>query len=113
MTADAQNLFLHRIFYLHEIATRRAGKASSVKLTLAEWVCEADKIVVLAHVLSQMSDATDSHGDRLFPDALISKLFHCVVEGRLVWTVFHNTLLVFLTQWVSLDSFPLRGVFDS
>ena len=79
-----QELFIHRVLFLHEVATRRAGKASSVRLSLQEWHAECDIMCLLGYVLSEMKRCVDGNGDRLFSNDVLDDICKRAVEGTLI-----------------------------
>ena len=78
-----QELFVKRILFLHDVATRRAGKACSVRLPLAEWLTECDRMCFVSHVLSAMAHLKDAHGNYVFDNPIIESLLKRAVEGNL------------------------------
>lgn len=82
MNQVKQEFFINRIFILHEIARRRAGKACSVRLSLEDWNREADRMSFLAHVLSSMEGLLNDAGDRVFPNDVLEKLAERAREGN-------------------------------
>ena len=83
MTVDSekQKLFMHRVLFLHEVATRRGGKSSNLRLSLQEWNNECDIMCFLAHVLLVMKTCVDDMGNRLFSAEVIDKTAERAVEG--------------------------------
>ena len=79
-----QQLFIHRVLFLHAVATRRAGKASSVRLSLQEWQAECDKMCLLGYILSDMKRCVDGNGDRLFSEDVLDAVCKRAVEGILI-----------------------------
>lgn len=85
MTIDAgkQFLFVNRVIWLHELARRRGGKGSAVRLTPAEFNQALDKMALAAHVLDFMDSQVDDDGNRLFVSAQMAALKDRLVEGSL------------------------------
>lgn len=82
MTPIKQELFLERIFHLHDISTRRAGKASVVRLAPDQFALECDRMCFQAFVLEQMEATPDS-----FPADTLRKVRLGMIEGKLVCVV--------------------------
>ena len=83
MTPDKQELFIRRVLFLHQVATRRAGKASSARLTLQDWNTEADTMCLLGHVLVDMKSCLDDDGRRVFDDDVMVKVVNRALEGTI------------------------------
>ena len=79
---DQTELFLERIFHLHDISTRRAGKASVVRLAPDQFALECDRMCFQAFVLEQMEATPDS-----FPADTLRKVRLGMIEGKLVCVV--------------------------
>ena len=81
---DAKQLvFLHRILYLHDLATRRAGKSAPVRLTLQEWAVEADRMALGTYILKAMSLLEMDDGSKVFDDAILETVKVRLLEGSL------------------------------
>ncbi|CAL1147634.1 unnamed protein product [Cladocopium goreaui] len=76
-----QVIFIQRVLLLHEIASKKGGRASTNRLSVSEWQLECDRCCLLTHILDEMSRTVDDHGQRLFPDDLLASLATRVVEG--------------------------------
>ena len=62
MTPFKQELFLQRLFHLHDISTRRAGKASLVRLSPDQFSLECDRMCLQAfHLGANGSNARLFH----------------------------------------------------
>ncbi|CAK8990644.1 unnamed protein product [Durusdinium trenchii] len=81
MNQDKQECFISRILMLHEIATKQGGRAKVPRLSLNEWNSVADQFCFLGHCLNYMAMKMDSHGNRMFNDALLTGILKRVVEG--------------------------------
>ena len=56
MDDEKQLLFMERVLALHKVALkRRSGKATSVRLTLKQWITECNAMAALCHVLVEMT----------------------------------------------------------
>ena len=80
-----QVIFIQRVLLLHEIASKKGGRASTNRLSVSEWQLECDRCCLLTHILDEMSRTVDDHGQRLFPDDLLASLAMRVVEGTLCY----------------------------
>ena len=80
-----QIMFIQRVFMLHEIASKKGGRASTNRLSLSDWQLECDRCCLLTHILQEMSKTVDDDGTRLFPDDLLTSLAKRVVEGTLCY----------------------------
>ncbi|CAK9065321.1 unnamed protein product [Durusdinium trenchii] len=76
-----QNIFIQRVLMLHEIALKQGGRASIPRLALSDWNTLADQFCFLGHCLKHMWEKTDSSGNRMFNDALITSICKRCVEG--------------------------------
>lgn len=83
MDSDKQELFIDRVQFLHTVATRRAGKASTVRMTLQEWNSECDKMCFLMYVLNEMLACVDNSGQPLFHKSVLEGARNRAVEGHL------------------------------
>ena len=84
MTPSKQALFLERIFHLHDVQQRRAGRACVTRLTHDQWLAELDAICVQAHIFDNMVVAKDSEGNALFHLDTLNKIKLGILEGNLV-----------------------------
>ena len=80
---DKQALFLERVLYLHDLASRRGGRSASLRLGPAEWATEVDRMALAAHIMNLMRSCRDPDGDLLFCPADLRKFLDRVVEGLL------------------------------
>ena len=78
-----QYMFIQRIIFLHQVASRRAGRASTVKLSVSEWCTECDSMCVFTHTLQEMHRACDDSGNRLFSEDLLGNIKNRGLEGYL------------------------------
>lgn len=83
MDKGKQALFMKRILLVHQLTAKRAGKAASLRLGLAEWNLEADRMCFLGFVFQEMRLAVADDGTPLFDDALVDKLVQRSIEGSL------------------------------
>ena len=81
MDAMKQALFMRRVLVLHQLSTKRGGRASSARLSQPDWVLEADRMTVLGFVIQEMTKATADDGTPLFPADVIDKVAQRAVEG--------------------------------
>ena len=79
MTPFKQELFLQRLFHLHDISTRRAGKASLVRLSPDQFSLECDRMCLQAFILEQMEATPDS-----FTEDTVQKIRLGMIEGKLI-----------------------------
>ena len=81
MNSNKQVLFISRVLLLHEIATKRGGKSSAVRLSLGDWQSECDRCCFIGYVLECMEAARNDDGDLLFPGDIFTSMFQRAVEG--------------------------------
>ncbi|CAK9076494.1 unnamed protein product, partial [Durusdinium trenchii] len=81
INAEKQLVFIRRILYTHELAVRRGGKSSTLKVNLTDWHNELDRMSVLAHILNKMFEARDEDGEVLFPMAMMHTVAERAIEG--------------------------------
>ena len=78
-----QEAFMLRIFFLHNRAFSRSGKAASYRLSLNEWNNEVERMSLAVHICEQMRIATDHDGNVLFPADAMKKVQKRVIDGCL------------------------------
>jgi hypothetical protein len=81
MNENKQVLFIERVMLLHNVASKKGGRASLARLSLAEWQVECDRCCVIACVLETMQASVDDDGNRMFTSSVIENLFQRAVEG--------------------------------
>ena len=81
MNTEKQLLFMRRIMLLHNLGSKRAGKAASVKLNLSDWNAECDRMCLLGHLLQAMHDTTADDGRPLFDAPLLATLVKRCLDG--------------------------------
>ena len=84
VNADKQFLFIKRIMLLHEVASKRGGKSSSVRLSLADWNVECDRCCFIGYVLESMESALNQDGEPLFPPTVLQAVLQRAIEGILL-----------------------------
>ena len=82
MNEDKQGLFMDRVLFLHGVALCRAGKASVVKLSIAEWNSECDKMCCISY-MGEMARLHDDDGNLLFDDGTVASIRQRALEGYL------------------------------
>ena len=85
-------MFLQRLFHLHDVQTRRAGRACVTRLTPEQWVSEIDLICVQAYICDNMIVAKNNDGQPEFSLETIQKVELGILEGYLA---FKNVLIIF------------------
>lgn len=78
---NKQFLFIKRIMLLHDVATKRGGKSSTVRLSQADWNTECDRCCFIGYVLESMESALDQDGNPLFLGSVLESVFQRAVEG--------------------------------
>eukprot|EP00435_Cladocopium_sp_Y103_P058278 s510_g20.t1 len=78
---NKQVLFIERVMLLHTVASKKGGRASNARLSLAEWQAECDRCCVIASILETMQESVDAGGDRMFSSEVIRTVFQRAVEG--------------------------------
>ena len=74
-------MFMKRVLALHQLSTKRGGKAANARLSQSDWNVEADRMAVMSYVIHEMRTATADDGSELFPPDIIEKLLKRAVEG--------------------------------
>eukprot|EP00435_Cladocopium_sp_Y103_P067720 s619_g30.t1 len=59
---------------LHEVATKRGGKSSAVRLSQADWNTECDRCCVIGYVLESMESALNQDGNELFSGSILESV---------------------------------------
>ena len=78
MTEVKQLLFLKRLFFLHDIQVRRAGKSCVTRLAPQQWNEELERTCLQGFILEQMQADPEK-----FPDETLASVELGMVEGRL------------------------------
>lgn len=81
MTPNKQCLFINRVLLLHEVASKRGGKSSNSRLSLAEWHQECDRACILGYIIDAMTEKTDSMGELMFAKDAIESVLQRSIEG--------------------------------
>ena len=81
MTPNKQCLFVNRVLLLHEVASKRGGKSSNSRLSLAEWQQECDRACILGYIIDAMGQKTDSMGELMFAKDVIESVLQRAIEG--------------------------------
>lgn len=105
----SQQLFLSRIFLLHEVALRKGGKSSALRLSLGDFQRECDRCCVIAHVLEAMLVAAAPDGSPLFDPDIISQMTQRAIEGILVLFDVWSTLLSFFELYHCIQLKAFQG----
>ena len=85
MGSTKQAMFLDRIFHLHDIQRRRAGRACVTRLSQEQWVAEIDSICVQTYIYDNMVISKDPKGNPQFSLETLKKVKLGIMEGRLVF----------------------------
>ena len=97
---------MNRILLLHEVALKRGGKATTARLSLADWISECDRCCVLGYILEAMEKATNQDQDRLFEESVWDNVMNRAIEGLLG---LNNQLWLWqLSYLLQPYHFPLR-----
>lgn len=83
VTSEKQEVFIQRVLTLHDISLRRSGKSTPVRLSLAEWLAECDRMCLLTFVAHEMKRATDDNGHQVFTKETLDTVVNRIVEGSL------------------------------
>ena len=94
MGSTKQALFLERVFHLHDIQKRRAGRACVTRLSQEQWMAEIDSICVQTYVYDNMVMAKDPKDEPVFSLETLQKVKLGILEGCLV-IVFANLICNF------------------
>lgn len=87
-----QRLFMARIFFLHDRASKRSGRAASCRLTLTEWNHEVERMCLAFFIQEQMKLAVNHDGNAIFDQDILMKVVKRSVDGRLgLFRLFYDT----------------------
>lgn len=75
---------MERVLFLHNRASARGGKASSARLSLAEWNNEVERMCLAHYIQGQMKVAVTHDGQPMFEEASLGKVRKRVIDGRLI-----------------------------
>ncbi|CAL1143924.1 unnamed protein product [Cladocopium goreaui] len=81
MGSTKQAMFLDRIFHLHDIQRRRAGRACVTRLSQEQWVAEIDSICVQTYIYDNMVISKDPKGNPQFSLETLKKVKLGIMEG--------------------------------
>ncbi|CAK9101499.1 unnamed protein product [Durusdinium trenchii] len=80
--AMKQELFMNRIIFLHNRASKRSGKAASCHLAISEWCSEVERMCLAHFIHEQMGMAVNSDGAPLFEESAKSKVLKRTIDGK-------------------------------
>ena len=98
MCPSKQAMFLERLFHLHDVQQRRAGRACVTRLSQEQWLAEIDSICLQSYIYDSMIVSKDSRDNALFDLDTLKKVKLGIMEGNLV---------------IALDFFRLTWTFVS
>eukprot|EP00435_Cladocopium_sp_Y103_P053222 s1327_g17.t1 len=81
MTGSKQILFLQRLFHLHDVQTRRAGRACITRLSQEQWASEIDLMCVQGYIYDNMVIAKNPKGEKEFSLDTLKKVELGILEG--------------------------------
>ena len=81
INAFKQALFMERVLWLHDLASRRSKGRASVRLGSQEWQEEADRMALAGHILEALATMIHDDGAKLFSDEVMEKIRTRIVEG--------------------------------
>ena len=93
-----QELFMHRVFFLHNRASKRGGRAASSRLSMADWNGEVERMCLACFICEQMQMAVSHTGEKLFADEVLAKVTKRSIDG----------CLVLIIMWVKLANFESK-----
>ena len=88
MTPSKQSMFLQRLFHLHDVQTRRAGRACVTRLSQGEWASQIDLMCVQAYIYDHMVIAQKDDGQKEFSLDTLQKVELGILEGYLAFKIF-------------------------
>lgn len=114
MDEKKQDLFMQRVLFLHNRASRRGGRAASSRLTASEWNNEAERMCTACFIFEQMAMAVSHTGEKMFAGDVLQKVIKRCIDGCLVliilWVRPSNFQPQFSTNWwVTLVSYPFSS----
>lgn len=83
VTPEKQCVFVQRVLFLHDLASRRGARSASSRLNIQEWGIECERMIFLSSMVLHMSVVTDDHGGRIFSDEVVRSIVLRCVEGWL------------------------------
>ena len=83
VTAGKQQLFIQRVLLLHDIASKRGGRACVPRLSLAEWTAECDRSCWVGHIIEYMEEKLDRDGNKMFNSDVLEAIGKRCIEGTL------------------------------
>ena len=84
MSPSKQSMFLERLFHLHDVQQRRAGRACVTRLSQDLWQAEIDSICVQTYIFDNMVVSKDSKDNAMFGLDTLNKIKLGILEGNLV-----------------------------
>ncbi|CAK9003468.1 unnamed protein product [Durusdinium trenchii] len=81
VTPEKQCVFVQRVLFLHDLASRRGARSASSRLNIQEWGIECERMIFLSSMVLHMSVVTDDHGGRIFSDEVVRSIVLRCVEG--------------------------------
>lgn len=81
MDSEKQTLFMERVLFLFEITKAKAGKAQTLRLSLQQWLVEADVACLAGDIMFMMGRATNADHVILFPVETMKLVRQRFIEG--------------------------------
>jgi uncharacterized protein (DUF924 family) len=81
MDEKKQDLFMQRVLFLHNRASRRGGRAASSRLTASEWNNEAERMCTACFIFEQMAMAVSHTGEKMFAGDVLQKVIKRCIDG--------------------------------
>ena len=80
---NKQELFMHRVLFLFQRASKRSTRAAACRLPASEWNNELDRMCLAYYIMEQMEMATTQDEDRMFDDDVMKTVVKRTVDGNL------------------------------
>ena len=72
---------MKRVLLRHRMATNRAGRAASVRLSQQEWSEETNRMCFCGYIVESMDGHYDSSGNRVFDHKTVQTAITRIIEG--------------------------------
>lgn len=83
MNATSQYIFIQRVLFVFHVNKRNAGKAQTLRLSLAQWLLEADLCCLGAWLMEKMRSERDDANGTVFPTTVLDTVMKNFLEGHL------------------------------
>ena len=92
MTEEKQKIFMDRIMFLFEVTKAKAGKAQVLRLSLQQWLHEAELACLAGHCIMEMSTARNADNLLMFNTEKVNMVRKQIIEGSLALNLFKSSI---------------------